>query len=280
MEELTGQATESFGDLGTSGQADEAPETTQKAQDVFDLDKYTSKVRYEGREWDPKELKSALMRQQDYSRKTEEIKRERESLKYQAALPYDLEKLRDNPSLIQEFFKTYPPQFHQMARNILRDVFGSQPMQQTQNQIDPQLMSRLEQVEQMLHQKEVQAHEMKIDSLFKEASSKYEYFNGKLAENLAITYAQQQLAKQEEDGVNQPTIDDKTWGRIFKAVNDEIKSAYEGRASNKFNNQKSVGQRSKDIAAGGGIPTQAPKDVKTLKGAREAMLKDAAEGRI
>jgi hypothetical protein len=96
-------------------------ETPEAAPELVDLDTM-DKFKFGGREWTPKELEAAYMRQQDYSRKTQEIAQER---KYYDNLPYDLDMVKNNPALVNQFKQVYPAKFHSWIDSCRTGKTGS-----------------------------------------------------------------------------------------------------------------------------------------------------------
>jgi hypothetical protein len=93
-------------DSPSAQQSEAAPESTP--QTVAELDKL-EKFKFEGQEYTPQELKNAILRQSDYTRKTQEFSQER---RFYDNLQADLRSVRSNPALAAEFRRTYPEKFH------------------------------------------------------------------------------------------------------------------------------------------------------------------------
>lgn len=229
-------------------------------QSLVDLDG-VERFKFAGREWKPDELKNSYMMHSDYTRKTQEIASER---KYFDNLSYDLDKVRGNPALAEEFKKVYPEKFHAYLRYVHQEQKAGAVQGQS---ADPQLMSRLESIEKALHEKEVQSIEAKLDLTFNKLSQKYPMADQGVVISLATSLA--------DKGQK---IDDAMWDKIFKAANDRIQGLAEKHYKTKVTNQIEANRRGKDSAAGGGIPGQAPQKLK-MKDVAQTIINDLTRAR-
>src|SRR4051812_16401412 len=93
--ETTGQETQAPETAPPSESPSQGTEIGNAASAPFDLGKI-DKFNWEGEEWSVKDLKNAVLRQKDYSQKTEAIAQDR---KYYENLSFDLAKVRENPAL-------------------------------------------------------------------------------------------------------------------------------------------------------------------------------------
>ena len=144
----------------------------QKAEQpsVLDLDS-VDKFKFNGREWTPKDLKSAYMMQSDYTRKMQEIAQDR---KYADNLSTDVSAVLANPELAEQFKKIYPPKYHAVLDKILEKALPKQGLERPGTS-DPVFMNRLERLEKQIFEREVMAAEAEIDSKFKTFNEKYPY---------------------------------------------------------------------------------------------------------
>lgn len=252
------------------GAAPESKQTTTPAEtntpSVTELDKM-EKFLFEGKEWTPKDLKGAILRQSDYTQKTQALSEER---KYYDNLPYDLMQVASNPSLVEKFKQIYPEKFHSYL-DAVQSMNQSQPTGQgTQPEqksgVDQELVSRLQTLESRLHEQDVQTAEQKISQVFDKLKGKYEYAD----EEQVIARAQHYLSKGEK-----PT--DEFFEKMFKAVNDYNQQRYESWQKQKVAAQKEAHSKGKEMGGGGGVPGQAPKRM-TFKEAEAAMIADLKGG--
>lgn len=234
-------------------------------QAIAELDKM-EKFKLDGQEWTLKDLKAAIMRQKDYTQKTQALAEERksfgESKKFYENLNIDLRSLEKNPSLLQEFLKVYPQDFHKYAEEILKNNQGSQtnPQQQvsTQPQVDVQLYSRLQSLEKILHEQEVSKAETSIRQTMDDLHKQYPETNNKLAKETILARAHEYY-----NGQNQELTKD-TWDQIFKEVAEEVKEFAKAQYGSMVKKQTEANSKARDVGAGGGVVGQAPKKFKNF----------------
>ncbi len=256
------------------GQASEQPvespeSTTESAPEqasqqtappsIVDLDSL-EKVKYAGREMTLKELRSAMMMQSDYTRKTQSIAEER---KYYDNLSADLAAVKGNPSLAEKFKSIYPEKFHSYLGYVTQ-AQQAQPQQSQQSQyaqIDPNVMQRFQRLETDMNQREVAAINAELDAKFKSYSEKFPFAD----EEAAIARAQSLMERGEK-------ITDKVWEGIWKSVHDKNETKFKQLQAEQVKKQKAANSVGKDVASGGGIPGSAPRQPKTIKEASKFAL--------
>jgi hypothetical protein len=231
-------------------QSTEANQPAQAQQGPLELEK-VERFKYEGREWTPQELKSAMMMQADYTRKTQEIAQER---KYYENLSSDLRAVRENPALAEEFKKVYPEKFHNYLEYISQNTPQAPQAQQNQVQqqvakpsIDPEFKARFEQLESAWKEQEVQKAQAQLDAIYDKFSKKYE-----MADERVVTATAQHLLSQ---GTK---LDEATWEKLFKAEHERIQERYQAHYKNQIKQQQDASKRARDAGPGGGTPGQAP----------------------
>lgn len=231
---------------------------TQEQPSLVELDSL-EKFRFQGRELTPKDLMSSVMMQSDYTRKTQEIAQER---KYYENLQADLDYVKQNPQMIDQFKQLYPEKFHRFLGYVVTD----QSKLNNQVNLPPDIMKRLDKIdllEKEYTDSKVKAIEAELDAKFKVYSEKYPMAD----EEAVIARAQSLLDKGEK-------LTDKAWDTLWKTVNDKNQKLADKYYSTKVNQQKQVSQKSKDVSLGGGIPGQAPKMPRTIKEASEMALRE------
>lgn len=253
----------------------EQPETTTapepKSSEPLDLDKL-ERFRFNGREWSPKDLKSAYMMREDYTRKTQELS---EARKYAENFEADLQTVLRDPARLNDLKSVYPRSYVELAERYLGSRPAgqtSQPAQTAQPETRAEYEKRIAQLENRIqdwdkaqHQAEVTKIQSWLDNQFENLSKKYPLANTEVINARA------------EVLVNQGTqITDKVLDKLFKANNEEIKAVWEKHYKTKVNDQITTGQKGKDMGAGGGVPGQAPKGPKTMREARDQWLEDLA----
>lgn len=265
------QDTTSQQDLGSSSSS------VESLPSLSDLEKM-ERFRFEGHEWTPKDLKNAIMRQQDYTRKTQGLAEERKSFdserKYYENLYADLEKVKQSPHLASEFVKIYPQKFHQALRNILNNEptsqqTQSQNQQQQRNGPDVDTLSRLAHLEKFYNEQEVSKNEVQINSTIDKLSGKYpdaipELVIGRVFEAYSQMLKNDPGAKLTSD----------MWEDTFKSVDQYMKNLVATKYKNKQQEQLKANSKSKDVSSGGGTVGRAPQKFKDLKSVTDFAIRD------
>lgn len=277
-----------------------APETKASNEAQFlDLDKYDKPFRFDGKEWNSKDFKSSYMMRSDYTKKTQELAQERKTVgelaKYWNNLDADLEKIRQNPQLVQQFMQVYPKNFHRFLGLTQNQVETAKQ----DSGVDQALMEKLAKLEQAVqsHQGAVQNWEQRehqakvseasqfIDSMVNKFSKKYDFADpeivlmkaegvlNKLIENLKEREAMGETI----DWDKQASFTEAQWERLFKFVHEGNQKTYESRQQAQFEKQKQANLKGRDIAPGGGIPGQAPQKI-PFKKVKEQMIADLTSG--
>lgn len=257
----------------TSESSDASPGASPEQQDgaaqsLVDLDS-VQKFRFEGKEWTPKDFRSAYMMQADYTRKTQALAEER---RYYDNLQADLAAVKANPALASKFRSVYPQKFHgfldyaspaQAAAQAANQAGAAQPQG-----ADPALLARIEAMERVNQQRESAAIDAEINATFETLSKKYPLAD----ESSVIAKAEALLSHARDQGDQDFKLDAKTWDRIWKADQERQESRYKAHYSKQVQNQTAANRKGKDAATGGGIPGQAPKTPRTIKAATQALM--------
>lgn len=248
-------------------------QSQQAAEATIDLEK-VAKVKFNGREWTPDELKKSHMLHSDYTKKTQAVS---EQSKYWRALEHDLQSVSSNPSLANQFYKLYPKEFHKYLK--LAGIDSAQDQSQMDSQpratdkgLDPELVQRLDRMEGYIREKEVEKHEAVLDSKFSRLSQKYP----EAMEDVVLAQAQNLLDRNADDRGYE--ISDEVWDRLWKQSHDSMVKRYGERQSKVLNTQREANQRGKAQGPGGGVPGSAPQRVK-LKDVAEIAVKDLTSRR-
>ena len=239
-----------------SSQENLATSEPQEQPSIYDLDS-AEKFKWQGREWTTKELQSSYMAHSDYTRKTQALAEER---KFYDNLSYDLEAVKNNPGLMQEFKRVYPEKFH----SYLNYVQSKQPdtqAQTSQQGLDPKFVERVERLERNIHEREVAAIEAELDAKFKQYSEKYP-----MADEEAVIARAQALINRGDK------ITDQTWDNLWKSVHDRNQSLADKYYSTKVKEQKTANAKARDVGSGGGTVGRAPHAPKTIKQATDELL--------
>lgn len=246
--------------------AESKPETIQ---DVLDLDKLDRSFRFNGREWTAKDLRNAYMMREDYTRKTQELA---EARKYAENFDVDLQKVLRDPRLIGEMKKVYPRHYVEIAERWLGNRGGQQStptagaQQPNESQAEyerriAELEGRIAEWDKSQQQAEIAQIEAWLNNQYEALGKKYQFANAEV-----VTARAEVLSK------SGTKVTDKVLDKLFKASHDEMKSRWEKHYQTKVQEQLKTGVKGKDVGPGGGVPGQAPKGLKTMKDAKEAML--------
>jgi hypothetical protein len=250
-------APESQDNPQASATGSENPTKADVAQAIADLGKMDKFV-LEGQEWTLKDLKAAIMRQKDYTQKTMALSEERkafqEDKKFFENLAWDLEKVKGDPALANEFVKVYPKAFHKYVENYLssNSQQGQQqsvPGQQSQPPVDVQLLSRLDQLEKHFHAQEVSKNEKLIEQTMEKLSAKYPD---------AANFKEMVLGRAYEAHNGGVSLTEEAWEDIYKQVQSEVEGLLKAKYSNLVKQQTEANSKSRDVGAGGGTAGRAP----------------------
>ena len=255
-----------------------APESSGSApsiQDLIDLDKI-EKFKMHGEEWTRDKLASSMLRQADYTRKTQELGKERGSFakeqKYYENLSIDIANILKDPSLVDKFKQIYPQKFHQYLDNY-SGYLKTSPKSEgqapgSQPNADPQLLARVNQIEGRFRAEEVKTASVMLDGLFKQQSEKFPFADEASVISRSLALMEQKQRAGEKDELSQDE-----WTRIFKSENDRVQKLAEGKYKETVDKQLKANRKAKDVGVGGDSVGQAPKRL-TMKEATEAAIRD------
>lgn len=261
---VTGQAPEAAASPETNNVNPESQAPRAEAQSgmpsgdvamaIAELDKM-DKFKLDGQEWTLKDLKAAIMRQKDYTQKTQTLSEERKSFqeerKFHENLAWDLQKVRDNPEMAKEFVKIYPQAFHKHVEEFLK-ANTQNPAQQNQvqrPQVDIQTLSRLDKLEKFYNDQEVSRQEAEITKTVDELSKKYPD---------AANFREMVLSRAYEARMGGSNLTNDDWEKIFKDVDGEVSELLKAKYGSLVKKQMEANTRAKDVGAGGGIADRAP----------------------
>lgn len=258
----------------SSGSSTADKEGASQAPEVLDLDK-VERFKFDGREMTPKEAKLAWMRLQDYTSKTQELAKDRETLKeYQSEKQFvdnlytDLQNVKNNPGLADQFRQIYPDKFHTYL-----DILQAQQSQPSQNgpahlAANPELLSmkkELSEVKNYFQEQRVQAAEAQIDAIVSKLSPKYP-----LADEETVLV---RARAANDQGVK---VTPEVWEEIYKGVNEKNAARYKQHYEKQVKEQQAANSNGKDIGKGGGTPGAAPKKRSFDEATRDAIAELSA----
>ncbi len=259
------QVGESTGHEISEAKAEEStsPETgTQEAPQsqspgIPELDKL-ERFRFEGRDYTPKEFKAAQLRQEDYTRKTQQLA---ETRKYADNFTADMQAVLDKPELLTKFKEIYPGEYHALAERYLKT--GKQPDVQATPASTPgsqiqlpdevqQMVREIQEYKQQVQEQKVHAASESINSLHTQMGTKYPYADPDVVDRrieIAI-----------EKGLKITTANlAKVYENTYKAHHEALKSKLDKQASRKVGDQVAAGKAARDTSGSGGLPGSAPK---------------------
>lgn len=210
------------------------------------------------------------MMQSDYTRKTQQLAEER---KYYDNLAADLETVKKDPRLIEKFKTTYPKKFHgylgfvqspQAAQSAAGQMEQSgQGAQAAKPQMDPELQERLNRMESYYKTQTQQAADAQVEANCQKFGTKYPSVQG-LYESLALGILQSRLDSMKQSDPD-AKLTEKDWEAAYKQVHESNLKSAKDLYSKQVKQQKDINQKAKDVAAGGGIPGQAPKNPRSIR---------------
>jgi hypothetical protein len=229
---------------------------------VAELEKM-DKFKFQGREWTAKDLEKAILRQQDYTRKTQSLAEERKSFseqqKFYDNLYYDIEKIRRDPSLINQFLSVYPKQFHKIAHDLLTSNQGvsGQTAIQNQAQVPIELLSTIQTLQKFQNDFQTRENYNEIQNTLTDLKREEPKLNNPLIyrEVLAQAY------ESHERGLK---ITPEVWKDIAKRTVAEFDQHFKTEAREKQKQQLDANKRAKDVASGGGTIGKAPTKFKSF----------------
>jgi hypothetical protein len=191
-------------------------------------------------------------------------------------LDIDLEAVKNDPRLAAEFKRIYPERFHKHLElmGITDTIREEQPTsQKTQAVKDP----RIDEIYQDLQERKAQADEQRQAAASDFVNATFDRMNQKypdaLEENvLAKVIRLNELHQENPREYKKP--DEKVIEELFKASHEAQLGYAKSYMERTLNAQKSVNEKAKGPASGGGIPGGAPRTPRNIKEATEMALND------
>lgn len=235
----------------------------QTPQDILDLAKL-GKFKVDGEEMTYEDLKRDRLRQQDYTKKTQALAEER---KFIDNLSVDLDAVKKNPRLAEQFKQIYPEKFHAYLAFVMDQqakAEGTQPPDAKPN-LPPEILERLERSEQMAQRVVSEIEEQtkeSLNSMFTNVESDVQkkfpradmvHVYGAVSDYLeANNVTSKQLLKDKATTV-------KMFEQYAKASHEANLKQYEAWKKEELEKVKAANSKAQDIGAGGGTPSGAPK---------------------
>jgi len=251
------------------GQAPSSP-TPQNQQaptpaEITALEKL-EKFKFKDREYTPQALEKELMLRSDYTKKTQALSKVKS---YYDSLDADLEDVKSNPHLADEFRRLYPKEFHGFLRHVLKEEAQSQQGQQSSQQKAAELpreyQQKFQRLEQYVQEQETAKYEAQLDNTISKLSAKYPEGN----EELVLARAQAFL----DNAPKGTEISEQQWEKMWKQSHDQAIERDKSKQQAIFNKQKTANQGARDMGAGASASAgQAPAKMR-LKDVADHYLK-------
>lgn len=249
--------------------------SVREAAAIAELEKM-DKFKYQGKEWTVKDLEKAILRQQDYTKKTQELAKSRETFeqdaKFQKNLAFDLLAVKERPELASEFIKIYPEQYHAYLKEIIGGSRAgqnkTQEQQQQMPQVDVEKEARLQRLEKHFHEQEVSKHSQAINTQMDRLTKKYPDALPELA--LARVYELMNANAQDPSF----QVSDQMWEDAFKGVDSQMQDIFKKRYGDYVKKQTEANKKARDVDSGGGTPGRAPPKFKGFKEVTENAIND------
>lgn len=247
---------------------------------VTELEKL-EKFKFQGQELTAKDLEKMILRQKDYTQKTQSLAEERKAIeaekqerKFYENLYYDLQQVKSNPQLVQEFIKVYPEKFHGYLKEVLNSQQTQAQDQTAQTKYDIDQMSRMQKLEnfynqqqEMIQQQEIAKTEAAINSKIETLSKKYP----DALPELAIGKVFEVYNKLQQTGGK---LSDQDWESAFKASDAQVKDLLKSRYGELVKKQTQANAKARDVDSGGGTVGRAPQKFKSLKEVTDFAVND------
>ncbi len=214
--------------------------------------------KYQGKTWSVGELEKAILRQQDYTKKTQSVSEERKAIeedrKYYDNLYYDLEKVKADPKLANEFISLYPEKFHSYLEAVLANINTQAPTPSvstptpTYAQPDIKLLSRLDRLEKTYQTQEVEKQTASIQKTMDEMIKKYPDALPEVC-----------LARAYEAHNAKVKMTNEVWEDIYKTCDKQMKDWAKARYGDLVKKQTTANEKARDVDPGGGTLGRAPK---------------------
>lgn len=240
-----------------------------KSQELLDLEKL-ERFRFQGKEWNFKDLLNANLRYEDYSKKTMEVA---EARKYTENFEADFNAIKDNPELMEEFRNIYPKFYIEIAERMLERLGITQntnqgtekPKQDVMTPEIKELLSWKKELEGNKRQAEVERNQAWLDKQFTTLTKKY-----------PNAVEEMVLARAEMLETMGHKLNEKLLERLFKEVDGDISKRFGKTYQEKVNKQLEANKSARDIGAGGGTMSGAPKTAKNIKEVTNQWLSELA----
>jgi hypothetical protein len=251
-----------------------AEQTPAQLQAVADLSKY-KEVTINGQKMSIDDLQKSIMRQADYTKKTQEVATER---KYNANLAADLDKVKANPALASEFKRLYPAQYHAYLKYVM-DSAQQAPAPQP-GQLPPELMDRFNRYDQFIDEtsrEKIAAQEQALEANLQTFETNLIKKYPKADAFSAYGYAENKIRQIEQETgqkVSPKDLNEQFMEPFFKASHDNLVKQFNQWNKEQAKQARNTNQVAADTGRGGGTPGAAPGKI-ALKNVADEILRGA-----
>ncbi len=238
-----------------------------RQSELIDLDK-AEKFMFEGKEWTPKELKSAYMAHADYTKKTQALAQDR---KFMENLEADLDAIKQDPSLAEEFKRVYPQAYHKYLKFAVGEA---RTQQQSQAATLPpeisEMKTQFQQMQEYFNKMQMEQLENQFANIYtSQIKDKFKFVDEDRLAGLAREALQMGYKLRGDDG----KLDASMLEQIAKFENERIEKKFQAYQKETMEKQRAASKTARDIGPGGGVPGSAPKKL-SFKEATEAAIRD------
>lgn len=218
------------------------------------------KVVFRGKEYTPEDFDKAMLRQSDYTRKTQELAKQR---KYIDNLTVDLESVKHNPELAARFKEVYPEEFHAFLNAVMNtggqdatdhdtesyeDLTPKQIRALVKAEADRLVEEKLKPFNEKVHSEKVEAAYSQLDVILSKLGQKYDM----AVEDTILNRAQQLLDENKDNADFKMT--EAAWEKLFRVDHEKREKAFNERQKRLLTKQTQTGERATDGGPGGIAP--------------------------
>ena len=264
-----------------------APDSDRTAQ-VFDLTK-SEKFMWDGKEMTPDELRKSMLRQQDYTKKTQIHAEERRKFeserqqwleqqemtqKFDQNFEIDIQHVLRDPSMEARYREIYPPKYHQALEQALVKAFGdpNSPkrneslLEQRLRSVETKFQAQDRERQSQAFETEVSKNAEILDSNIQRLSQKYPHAD----EDSVLARAEHMANSLKRDASFNKNFSE-LMEKLYKENHEFHEKRYQTIYKEKVEKQKQANTRAKDVGRGGATPGTAPAKMK-LKDVKNHIL--------
>lgn len=262
-------------------QLDQLFKPEQSAQQLAELDKF-EKFKFDGKEWTPSDLKKSIMLQSEFTKKSQEFSNKTKEYEtklkdydsevkhreFRANLKADIDHVKNNPALVEQFKKIYPEEYHWLI-----DGLKPEQAQNTQPKVElpPEIMEKLSKHDEVISEfqkkameTERQAMDARLDADEAKYTQKYPYSKPALG----MVYGALETFAVKNNIKDFREIPDNVVEGIYKNAHEQMVKMAEQINNEKVKQQLSANKEGQDVGRGGATATEAPPKIR---------LKDVAD---